>query len=119
MKKFLSNLRFLFTRDMEQMIEFETEMLERHNELVEDVKAVNLILRQLAGYDSGRYLRPRPGHIDIMTPVAAPATLPMQIASEVDALMHPEPTYTARALRAQEKKVQTKLQARAKNKRKR
>jgi hypothetical protein len=93
MKKFLRNLRFLFSRDMEQMIEFENEMLEQHNALVTDVKAVNLILKQLAGYDSGRYLRPRPGHIDIMTRVATPCTLPAQIAEEVDKLMHPEPTY--------------------------
>jgi len=88
MKKFLRNLRFLFSRDMEQMIEFETEMLEQHNRLVEDVKAINLILKQLAGYDSGRYLRPRPGHIDILTRVSKPCSLPMQIAEEVDALIH-------------------------------
>lgn len=81
--QFVRNLRFLGTVDVKTMIDFETELMEQHNALVRDIKAINLVLNREVGYDAGRFLRPRPGHIDLLTRVEKPLTLPLEIATQV------------------------------------
>lgn len=84
LRLFFKNLYALGTIDLMQMIVFEQAMLEHHNHVVEDIKGVNFILRREHGYDTGIFLPRRPGHIDVLTRVNRPLTIPMAIATEVE-----------------------------------
>ena len=87
LRSFFTNLRAFGRFDIQQMIDFENELMEQHNALVEDIKAINMVLRREVGYDAGRFLRPRPGHIDLMQKQIAPLTIPLEIATEVEAFL--------------------------------
>lgn len=84
LRRLFANLRVLDTIDLKQMVDFESELLEQHNATVEDIKAINFILKREHGYDTGIFLPRRPGHIDMLTRVNRPLTIPMEIATEVE-----------------------------------
>lgn len=84
LRLFFKNLYTLGTIDLQQMVEFERALLEHHNHVIEDIKAINFILKREHGYDTGIFLPRRPGHIDVLTRVNRPLTIPMAIATEVE-----------------------------------
>jgi hypothetical protein len=80
--KFFRNLGLLGRVDLGQMVDFERQMLERHNDLVDDVKSLNNAVRIDVGIRSGSYVLFQPTHA--RDSVGSLCSVPLDIAAEVE-----------------------------------